>query len=75
MKRFLGNPIIVFIFLISLPPLGIFLMFQFTEWQTGIKMALAVIFSIIWIVAIITTINEVARESAMQNMRLVLNLI
>lgn len=64
MKNFLGNPIIVFLLLIVFPPLGIFLMFQFTNWKMGWKMFFAVICSIIFIVAIIVSINQEARNMA-----------
>lgn len=64
MKDFLGNPILVFLLLIVFPPLGIFLMFQFTDWAMGWKMFFAVICSIVFIVAIIVSINQEARSMA-----------
>lgn len=68
MRAFFGNPIVVFLFLIVFPPLGIFFMFHFTDWSLGWKMALSVVFGIIFIVAIIWSIQQEAAMIAQENM-------
>lgn len=51
MKNFLLSVITVF-FLMTFPPLGIFLMFKVTNWHDGVKKALAVISGAIFVIAI-----------------------
>ena len=68
MKRVLGNPIVVFFFLIVFAPIGIFLMFTFTDWSNGLKFALATIFGISFIVAVVTTVQEIAALEAQLTM-------
>ncbi|MBR5479226.1 MAG: hypothetical protein IKU84_03525 [Clostridia bacterium] len=46
MKKILGNPIIVFFFLIVFAPIGILLMCTCTDWSRSMKAALAIIFGV-----------------------------
>ena len=73
MKKILGNPIIVFFFLIVFAPIGIFLMLTFTDWSNGMKMALATIFGIGFVVAVVMTVNESAALEAQQNLMYIKN--
>ncbi len=73
MKRILGNPIIVFLFLVVFSPIGIFLMFTFTDWSNGMKLALATIFGIAFVVAVVMTVNESAALEAQQMMAYIKN--
>ncbi len=57
MKQFFGSLISVF-FLFVFPPLGIFLMFRLTNWPLGVKKSVAVIWGIIWVVAIWQAVQE-----------------
>lgn len=57
MKQFLFSVISVF-FLMVFPPLGIFLMFRLTNWHEGIKKSIAVIWSVIWVIAIWQAVQE-----------------
>ena len=74
MKKILGNPIIVFFFLVVFAPIGIFLMFTFTEWSNGMKLALATIFGIGFVVAVVQTVNESAALEAQQNLMYMKNI-
>ena len=74
MKKILGNPIIVFFFLVVFAPIGIFLMFTFTEWSNGMKLALATIFGIGFVVAVVQTVNESAELEAQQNLMYMKNI-
>lgn len=71
MKKVFGNPIVVGLCLMVFPPLGIFFMFYFTEWTNGLKMALAVIFTGIFIFAIIQSMQQSAAEFAEQNLQVI----
>ena len=73
MKNVLGNPIIVFFFLVVFPPVGIFLMFTFTDWSNGMKLALATIFGIGFVAAVVMTVNESAALEAQQTMYYIKN--
>ena len=66
MKKILGNPILVVLGLIVFPPLGVFMMFYFTEWANGIKIFLAVVSCTIFIVAVVTAMQQEAQELAQQ---------
>lgn len=68
MRAFFGNPVVVFLFLMVFPPLGIFFMFHFTEWSMGWKMALSVVFGAVFIIAIIWSMQQEAALLAEQNM-------
>ncbi len=57
MKQFFFSAISV-ICLFVFPPLGIFLMFRLTNWNDGVKKSIAVIWSIIWIIAIWQAVQE-----------------
>ena len=74
MKKILGNPLIVFFFLVVFAPIGIFLMFTFTEWSNGMKLALATIFGIGFVVAVVQTVNESAALEAQQNLMYMKNI-
>ena len=74
MKKILGNPIIVFFFLVVFAPIGIFLMFTFTEWSNGMKLALATIFGIGFVVAVVQTVNESAALEAQKNLMYMKNI-
>ena len=50
--------VLAVLLLMIFPPLGIFVMFKFTNWNDNWKKAIAVISLIIWIAAIVTTMNE-----------------
>ena len=73
MKNVLGNPIIVFFFLVVFAPVGIFLMFTFTDWSNGMKLALATIFGIGFVAAVVMTVNESAALEAQQTMYYIKN--
>ena len=64
MKSILGNPIVVFFFLVVFSPLGIFLMFTFTDWPNSIKLTLALAFGVAFIIGIVMTLNESAALEA-----------
>lgn len=74
MKKILGNPIIVFFFLVVFAPIGIFLMITFTDWSNGMKLALATIFGIGFVVAVVMTVNESAAYEAQQTMHYIKNI-
>lgn len=57
MKQFLFSVISIF-FLFVFPPLGIFLMFRLTNWPVGMKKSVAVIWSVIWLIAIWQAMQE-----------------
>lgn len=73
-RSFFGNPVVVFLFLMVFPPLGIFFMFHFTEWSMGWKMALSVIFGAIFVIAVVKTIQEDAMRAAQETMRALITL-
>jgi len=73
MKKVLGNSIVVFFFLIVFAPIGIFLMFTFTDWSNGMKLALATIFGIGFVAAVVMTVNESAALEAQQNLMYIKN--
>lgn len=73
MKRILGNPIVVFFFLIVFTPIGIFLLFTFTDWSNSVKLALGTLFAISFVIAIVMTINESAALEAQQTMAYIKN--
>ena len=50
--------VLTVLLLMIFPPLGVFVMFKFTDWNNNWKKAIAVIAIVIWVVAIITTMNE-----------------
>ncbi|MBQ3054501.1 MAG: hypothetical protein IJC88_00165 [Oscillospiraceae bacterium] len=60
MKNFLLTVITV-AFLFTFPPLGIFFMFKFLNWSDGVKKSVAVIWSVIWVMAIYMTVQETAQ--------------
>lgn len=62
--------VLTVLLLMIFPPLGIFVMFKFTDWNNNWKKAIAVIAIVIWIAAIITTMNEEVQLAA-QGMRAV----
>ena len=51
MKKIFGNPIFVFFFLIVFAPVGVLLMFTCTEWSKSLKLALAIIFGVGFLVS------------------------
>ena len=57
MKQFLFSAISV-LCLFVFPPLGIFLMFRLTNWPDGVKKSVAVIWSVIWVMAIWQAVQE-----------------
>ncbi len=60
LKNFLLNVITIF-FIATIPPIGIFLMFKFLNWNEGVKKCVAVIWGITWLVAIYMTVQETAQ--------------
>lgn len=62
--------VLTVLLLMIFPPLGVFVMFKFTDWNNNWKKAIAVIAIVIWIAAIITTMNEEV-QLATQGMRAV----
>ncbi len=68
MKKILSNPLLIILLLLVFPPVGIFVMFKWGTWDTNWKTGLAIVFSIIWIVSIVMSINQEAQLAA-QGMR------
>lgn len=64
MKNIFKQTWFIVILLMVFPPLGIVLMFHFTQWRTNVKMVLAIIFGLIWIVAIVISVNQEAQLAA-----------
>ena len=74
MKKILGNPVVVFFFLVVFAPVGIFLMITFTDWSNSMKLALTTIFGIGFVVAIVMTVNESAALEAKQTLQYIKNI-
>jgi len=64
MKTFFSNPVLIIALLIAFPPLGIFIMYRFSEWDSNWKLGLSVVFMIIWIASIFMSINQEAQLAA-----------